>query len=71
MPEDVKQVSFRLTAEVYKEAERIASLASSHGIRNDSLATLAKTCLLVRINESKQIEFTQQAINDRDELISQ
>ena len=62
-----KIVSFRLRAEEFKEAERIASLASTHGkIRNDSVATLAKACLFVRINEWKQIEFTQQAINERD-----
>jgi len=33
--------------EEFKEAERIASLASSHEkIRNDSVAALAKACLL-------------------------
>jgi hypothetical protein len=62
MPEDVKHlVSFRLSAEEDKESEKIASLARSHAIRNDSRATLANTCLLARINESKQIGFTQEA----------
>jgi hypothetical protein len=62
-----KIVSFRLSAEEFKEAERIASLASTHGkIRNDSVAILAKACLFVRINEWKQIEFTQETINERD-----
>jgi len=56
--------------EEFKEAERIASLASSHGkIRNDTVATLAKACLFVRINEWKQIEFTQQAVNQCDEAL--
>jgi hypothetical protein len=68
--DESRVVSFRLTAEEFKEAERIASLASSHGkIRNDSVATLAKACLFVRINEWKQIEFTQQAIKERDEAL--
>ena len=65
-----KQVSFRLTPEEYKEAEKIAALASSHGkISNDSVAALAKACLFVRINEWRQIEFTQQAIAEREEAL--
>jgi hypothetical protein len=42
----VEDVSFRLTAEEFKEAERIAGLARTRGkIRNGSFATLAKACL--------------------------
>ena len=68
--DELKIVSFRSTAEEFKEAERIASLASTHGkIRNDSVSTLAKACLFVRINEWKRIEYTQQAINERDEVL--
>ena len=68
--EKTEIVSFRLTPEEFKEAKRIASLTSSHGkIRNDSVGTLAKACLFVRINEWKQIEFTQQAIDERDEAL--
>jgi hypothetical protein len=37
--------------------------------RNDSVGTLAKACLFVRINEWKLIEFTQQAIDERDEAL--
>jgi len=56
--------------EEYKEAERIAALASSHGkISNDSVAALAKACLFVRINEWKQIEFVQKAIEERDQAL--
>ena len=70
MKKDCKQVSFRLSLEEYKEAERIAALASSHGkISNDSVAALAKACLFVRINEWKQIEFVQKAIEERDQAI--
>ena len=51
-------VSFRLTPEEFKEAERIAAKASDHGtVRNSSVNTLARACLFVRINEWKQIEY--------------
>ena len=68
MPKDFKQVSFRLSPEEYKEAERIASITSQAGkIYNDSVAALAKACLFTRINEWKQIEAMQKAIEERDQ----
>ena len=70
MEDESKVISFRLSPEEFKEAERIAQLASSHGkIRNDSVATLAKACLFVRINEWKQIEALQKVIEERDEAL--
>jgi hypothetical protein len=63
-----KVIAFRLAPEEYKEAKRIAQMASSHGkIRNDSVNTLAKACLFVRINCWKQIEFQQEAERLREE----
>jgi len=60
----------RLTTEEFKEAERIASLASNAGkIPNDRVATLAKACLFVRINEWKHIEAMQKAIAEREEAL--
>ncbi len=45
--DESKIVSFRFTAEEFKNTERIASLASRHGkIRNDTVTTLAKVCLM-------------------------
>jgi len=67
MPEEMKQVLFRLTLDEYKEAERIASITSNAGkISSDSVAALAKACLFTRINEWKQIEAMQKAIEERD-----
>ncbi len=68
--EESKVISFRLSLDEYTEAERIASLTSNAGkIRNDSVATLAKACLFTRINEWKQIEALQKAIEERDEAL--
>lgn len=65
-----KLVAFRLSAEEYKEAERIAQMASGHGkIKNDSVNTLARACLFVRINEWKQIEYQQEVERARAEAL--
>lgn len=59
---EVPLVAFRLSADEYREAKRIAEMASSHGtLKNDSVNTFAKACLFVRINEWKQIEYQQAA----------
>jgi hypothetical protein len=70
MKEDFKQVSFRLTPEEHKEAQRIASITSHAGkISNDSVSALAKACLFTRINEWKYIELMQKAIEECDEAL--
>jgi len=68
MPDEKSQiVPFRLTAEEYKEAERIALITSRAGkISNDSVASLAKACVFTRINEWKNIEAMQKAIEERE-----
>ena len=68
MPDEKSQiVSFRLTAEEYKEAERIASITSQAGkISNDSVAALAKACLFTRINEWKAIEERELGLKSRN-----
>lgn len=71
MPEHNKSrtVTFRLSAEEYNEAERIAQIASSHRkIRNNSVNTLAKTCLFVRINEWRHIEYQQEVEKAQEAL---
>lgn len=67
-----RTVTFRLSAEEYTEAERIAQMASSHGrIRNDSVNTLAKACLFVRINEWRRIEYQQEVEKAKEALRTQ
>ena len=69
MVED-KQVSFKLSLEEYEEAVRIDSITSHAGkISNDSVAAIAKACLFMRINEWKNIEAMQKAIEERDEAL--
>jgi hypothetical protein len=68
--EDSRVVSFRLSRDEYKECERIASITSHAGkISHDSVAALAKACLFTRINEWKNIEAIQKAIEERDEAL--
>ena len=70
LEEGSRPISFRLSAEEYREAKRIAQMASGHGkIKNDSVSTLAKACLFVRINEWRQIEYQQEAERLRDEAL--
>ena len=65
-----KIISFRLSLKEFKEAQRIASLVSIAGkIPNDRVATLAKACLFVRINEWILIEAMEKAIEERDEAL--
>lgn len=67
-----RTVTFRLSAEEYNEAKRIAQMASSHGkIRNDSVNTLAKACLFVRINEWRRIEYQQEVEKAKEALRTQ
>jgi hypothetical protein len=62
-----ESVTFRLSPEEYQEAKRIAEMASKAGmLKNDSVNTLAKACLFVRINEWKQIEFQHEAEKKRE-----
>lgn len=49
MVEDIKQISFRVSADEYGHLERIARILAENGkIRNDGLGTLAKAFVFVK-----------------------
>jgi hypothetical protein len=47
--EDIKQISFRVSADEYGHLERIARILAENGkIRNDGVETLAKAFVLLK-----------------------
>ena len=67
MTEESKQISFRVAAEEYGHIKRIAGLLAENGkIRNNSVGTLAKALVFVKINEFIQIELMQKEVTERE-----
>jgi hypothetical protein len=68
MVENSKIISFRVSPEEYAHLERIAAVLAEKGkIKNDSVNTLVKAFMYVKVNEFIQLGLLQKEAERREE----